>query len=68
MILFGKSYDENSARAKKGMTGAWQNRHNLTKSYDKQFGKSYDVNLVNNTQVSPTPFILVRNSFYQNSI
>ena len=45
MILFGKTYDENSVSAKKGMTATWQKRHNPAKSYDNQFGKSYDVNL-----------------------
>ena len=44
MIQFGKTYDENSVSAKKDMTEAWQKRHNPAKSYNKQFGKSYDVN------------------------
>ena len=45
MILFGKTYDENSVSAKKGMTAAWQKRHKPAKSYDNQFGESYDVNI-----------------------
>ena len=44
MIKIGNTYDENSVSAKNDMTEAWQKRHNPAKSYNKQFGKSYDVN------------------------
>ena len=48
MIKFGKMCDKNLVEAKKRTTRAWQNRHNLAKPSDKQFGKSYDSNFVNN--------------------
>jgi len=46
MMKFGKGYDLNLASCQYRMMRSWEISPNVAKSFDKQFGKMYDANLV----------------------
>ncbi|MBL4940996.1 MAG: hypothetical protein JKY81_04960 [Colwellia sp.] len=46
MMKFGKNYDLNLANRQYRMAGIWETSSNVAKSFDEQFGKMYDANLV----------------------
>ena len=49
MMRFGKSYDLNLANHKYRTMKSWEFSPNIAKSFDEQFGKMYDANLVGYT-------------------
>ncbi|WP_168427308.1 hypothetical protein [Candidatus Colwellia aromaticivorans] len=46
MMKFGKGYDLNLASRQYRPMRIWENSPNVAKSFDEQFGKMYDANLV----------------------
>jgi len=46
MTKFGKRYDLNLASRQYRTMRAWGNSLDVAKSFDEQFGKQYDANLV----------------------